>query len=162
MKTSRSAARARRSATTRCPPVTRMAPQLRPGALGCQGPCATRRGPADLPGGTGEDVEGEHAAHQRRPGPGARGGRGATAGRAGAGLVEGRIWGRRAAVADHVAAPAGMRGQDAVVEEQVDHGPGWESRQLVHELDGLEEQGRRAIAPASVLSPTGTAAAPTQ
>jgi hypothetical protein len=38
-----------------------------------------------------------------------------------------------------------MRGQGAVVEQQIYRGPRCEGRELIEELDGLEEQMRRAI-----------------
>ena len=52
--------------------------------------------------GTGENIEIEHAVHQRRPGPGVRGDGGAGAGLE---LAGGAVWGR-AAVADDLRAPA--------------------------------------------------------
>ena len=91
--------------------------------------------------GTSEDIEGEHAVHQRRPGPGAR-----EDGSAGAGL-EGVAVRGRAAVGDDLRAPARTRAEDAVIQEQVHRGPGNEGRQLLQEFDGLEEEVRRAIAP---------------
>jgi len=64
--------------------------------------------------GTGEDVEAERAAQQRRPGPGARG-----AGGAGAGLVlEGGAVRGGAVVTDDLRAPAGPRGEEAVIHKQ--------------------------------------------
>jgi hypothetical protein len=87
-----------------------------------------------------EDIEGEHAVHQRWPGPGARGD-----GSTGAGL-EGVAVRGRAAVVDDLRAPARRRGEDAVIQEQVHRGPGNEGCQLLQEFDGLEEV-RRAIAP---------------
>ena len=60
---------------------------------------------------TGEASEVEHAAHQRRPGPGARGDGGA-----GAGLECLRVRvGRWAAVAGSLPAPAGMWGEDGIL-----------------------------------------------
>ena len=88
-----------------------------------------------------EDIEGEHAVHQRWPGPGARGD-----GSAGAGLEGVAVQGR-AAVADDLRAPARTRGEDAVIQEQVHRGPGNEGCRLLQEFDGLEEEVRRAIAP---------------
>ena len=93
--------------------------------------------------GTGQEIEVEHAAHQRRPGPGARGGGGA-----GAGLELARIAVTGpAAVADGLGAPARMWGEDAVIQDQVDHGAGDDGRELLHELDRLEEEMGSAIAP---------------
>jgi len=93
--------------------------------------------------GTGEDIEVEHAAHQRSPRPRARG-----AGAAGASVdlvrVQVELW---ATVVDDLRAPARTRGEEAVIQEQVDRGPGNEGRQLLQEFDGLEEEMRRAIAP---------------
>ncbi len=64
--------------------------------------------------GTGEDIEVEHAAYQHRPSPGARGD-----GDAGAGIECLRVRvGRWAAVADGLPAPAGMWGEDAVIQNQ--------------------------------------------
>jgi len=40
-----------------------------------------------------------------------------------------------------------MRGKHAVVEEQLHLGPWGQGRQLLEELDRLEEQMRRAVAP---------------
>ena len=88
-----------------------------------------------------EDIEGEHAVHQRWPGPGARGD-----GSAGAGL-EGVAVRGRAAVADDLRAPARTRGEDAVIQEQVHRGPANEGCQLLQEFDALEAEVRRAIAP---------------
>jgi hypothetical protein len=91
----------------------------------------------------GEDIEIEHAAHQGGPRPRARG-----AGGAGAGLAFARMDVRgRAAVADAVRAPASMRGENAVIQNQVDRGARDDGRELLHELDRLEEQMRGAIAP---------------
>ena len=91
----------------------------------------------------GEDIEIEHAVHQGGPGPRARG-----AGGAGAGLALGRMEVRgRAAVADDVRARARMRGENAVIHDEVDRGAGDDGRELLQELDRLEEQMRGAIAP---------------
>src|SRR4029453_15767519 len=79
--------------------------------------------------GAGEDVEGEHGAHQWGPGPRARG---AGGGGAGAGLEVGRVGVRgRTAVADGLAAPAGMWGEDAVIQNQVHRGPGDDGREFL-------------------------------
>ena len=84
----------------------------------------------------GEDIEIEHAAHQGGPGPRARG-----AGGAGGDLASARMYVRgRAAVVDDVRAPASMRGENAVIQNQVDRGRGDDRRELLHELDRLEEQ----------------------
>jgi hypothetical protein len=91
--------------------------------------------------GTSEDIEREHAVHQRWPGPGARGD-----GRVGAGF-EGVADRGRAAVADDLRAPVRTRGEDAVIQEHVHRGPGNEGRQLLQAFDGLEEEVRRAITP---------------
>jgi hypothetical protein len=40
-----------------------------------------------------------------------------------------------------------MRGEEAVIQKQVDRGPGDDGRELLHELDRLEEQMRSAITP---------------
>ena len=40
-----------------------------------------------------------------------------------------------------------MRGEHAVIQNQVDRGAGDDGRELFQELDGLEEQVGRAIAP---------------
>jgi hypothetical protein len=53
----------------------------------------------------------------------------------------------RAPVADDVGAPAGMRGENAVIQDQVDRGSGDDRCEFLHELDRLEEQMRGAIAP---------------
>jgi hypothetical protein len=53
----------------------------------------------------------------------------------------------RAAVADDVRAPPSMRGEEAVIQNQVDRGSRDDGRELLQEFDGLEEQVRRAIAP---------------
>jgi hypothetical protein len=93
--------------------------------------------------GAGEDIEVEHAAHQGSPGPRAGG-----AGGAGASLALARMDVRgRAAVADDVRAPPRMWGENAVIQDQVDRRPRDDGRELLQELDGLEEQVRRAIAP---------------
>jgi hypothetical protein len=93
--------------------------------------------------GTGKDIEVEHAAQQRRPGPDARG-----AGGAGTGLELARIVvPGRAVVADDLRAPARMWGEDAVIQDQVDHGAGNDGRELFEELDRLEEEMGGAIAP---------------
>ena len=66
----------------------------------------------------GEDIEIEHAAHQGGPSPRARG-----AGGAEAGLAFERMDVRgRAAVVDDVRAPASTRGENAVIQNQVDRG----------------------------------------
>lgn len=70
------------------------------------------------------------------------------AGGAGAGLAFARMDVRdRAAVADAVRAPASMRGENAVIQNQVDRGARDDGRELLHELDRLEEQMRGSIAP---------------
>ena len=89
--------------------------------------------------GTGENIEIEHAVHQRRPGPGVRGDGGAGAGLE---LAGGAVWGR-AAVADDLRAPACTRGEDAVIQKQVHPGSGNDGRKLLQEFDGLEEEVRR-------------------
>ena len=90
----------------------------------------------------GEDIEIEHAVHQGGPSPRARGARGAEAGLAFARMdVRGR-----AAVADAVRAPARMRGENAVIQNQVDRGARDDGRELLPELDRLEEQTRFAWA----------------
>jgi len=66
--------------------------------------------------------------------------------RGGVDLVRGRV-GRWAAGADDLPAPAGMWGEDAVIQNQVDRGAGVDGREFFHELDRLEEQMRGAIAP---------------
>jgi hypothetical protein len=53
----------------------------------------------------------------------------------------------RAAVADAVRASASMRGENAVIQNQVDRGARDDGRELLHELDRLEEQMRGSIAP---------------
>jgi hypothetical protein len=40
-----------------------------------------------------------------------------------------------------------MRGENAVIQNQVDRGAGDDGRELLHELDRLEEQMRGAIVP---------------
>jgi hypothetical protein len=40
-----------------------------------------------------------------------------------------------------------MRGEDAVIQEQVHRGPRDDGRELLQEFDGLEEEVRRAVAP---------------
>src|SRR5215831_18041036 len=93
--------------------------------------------------GTGEDIEGEHAAHHGRPGPRVRG-----AGDAGASVDLLRFQvGFRAPVADDLRAPARPPGEDAVIQKQVDGWPGNDGRELLQEFDRLEEEVRRAIAP---------------
>jgi hypothetical protein len=84
--------------------------------------------------GTSENIEGEHAVHQRRAGPGARG-----HGSVGAGL-EGVAVRGRAAVADDLRAPARTRGEDAVIQEQVHGGPGNDDRQLLQESMGSKRK----------------------
>ena len=63
-----------------------------------------------LTAGTGEDVEGEHAAHQGRPGPGVGG-----AGDAGAGLelARGGVGGRAAEIRPPLGTPAQHPGRSA-------------------------------------------------
>ena len=65
--------------------------------------------------GTGQDIESEHAVHQRRPGPGVGGDGGA--------VVSLELGGEGvrglAAVPDDLRAPARPRGKDAVIHEQV-------------------------------------------
>src|SRR3990172_2068321 len=81
-------------------------------------------------------------------GGGRRGAGGGGAGGAGAGLALGRMEVRgRAAVADDVRARARMRGENAVIHDEVDRGAGGDGRELLQELDRLEEQMRGAIAP---------------
>lgn len=46
-----------------------------------------------------------------------------------------------------LAAPAGVRGAHAVIEQQVRIGPRRQGGQLLDQLDGFEQQMRRAIAP---------------
>jgi hypothetical protein len=93
--------------------------------------------------GTGEYIEIEHAAHQRGPGPGAGG-----AGAAWARIHLMRVQvGLAAGIEDDLRAPARVRGEDAVIQEQVDRGAGNDGGELLHELDGLEEQVGGAIAP---------------
>jgi hypothetical protein len=91
----------------------------------------------------GEDIEVEHAAHQRGPGPRARG-----AGAAGASVdlvrVQVELW---AAVVDDLRAPASTRGEEAVIQKQVHRGSRDDGRELLQEFDGLEEEVRRSIAP---------------
>jgi hypothetical protein len=48
---------------------------------------------------------------------------------------------------DDLPAPACTRGEDTVVQDQVDGGAGDDGRELLQEFDGLEEEARRAIAP---------------
>jgi hypothetical protein len=93
--------------------------------------------------GTGENIEIEHArisaAQVHAPvGPGAVW--------SSMDLVRAQV-GRAAAIADDLRAPARRRGEEAVIQEQVDCGAGNDDRELLHELDGLEEQVRSAIAP---------------
>jgi hypothetical protein len=101
------------------------------------------RGDAPQPAATawaGEDIEIEYAAHQGGPGPRAWG-----AGGAGAGLALARRGVRgRAAVADDVRADASMRGEHAVIHDEVDRGAGDDGRERLQELDRLEEQMRGA------------------
>jgi hypothetical protein len=86
---------------------------------------------------TGQDVEGEHAAHQRRPSPA---GCGASAGRDRVGLLHLWVWRRGALILDHLWAPVGMRGEDAMVEHQVNGRPGDDGGELLQQLDRVEEQ----------------------
>src|SRR2546428_692389 len=87
--------------------------------------------------GTGEDVETEHAAHQRGPGPRPRG-----AGVAGAGVdvlcLEVGLW---APVADDRQGPARPRGEDAVIQTYVHRGPADEGRQLAKHSRGSKRKG---------------------
>jgi hypothetical protein len=70
------------------------------------------------------------------------------AGRVGGGLErEGDTVRGRAGVADDLRAPARPRGEDAVIQEQLDRGARDEGRQLFEEFDGLEEEVRCSIAP---------------
>lgn len=91
--------------------------------------------------GTGEDIESEHAAHQRRPRPRPRG-----AGGAGAriDLLSFQV-GLRAPVADGLRPPARPRGEGTVRQNQVDGGPRNDGGKLLQEFDRFEEKVRRAI-----------------
>jgi hypothetical protein len=105
--------------------------------------------------GTGEDIEIEHAAHQRGPGPRARGGADVRTG-----LDLGRLGGRgRAAVADDVRAPARMRGENAVIQNQVDRGEGMMAASFSRNSIGSKS---RCEVPSchTVLSSTRTRPAP--
>jgi DNA-binding transcriptional ArsR family regulator len=79
--------------------------------------------------------------HQRRPGPRAPGAAGA-----GPGVGRGR-GGVGAAVAHDRRAPARMRGQDALIHDQIDRGPGRDRRELSMNSNRVEQQMGRAIAP---------------
>ena len=96
--------------------------------------------------GTGQDIKGEHPAHQRRPGPGGR-----RAAGAGASLrLRTKAVRSRATVADDLGAPARPWSADAVIEKHVHRGAGNEGGERLSEFDGLKQEVRGAIAPDSL------------
>jgi hypothetical protein len=50
-------------------------------------------------------------------------------------------------MAEYPRPPARMRGEDPVIEQQVDRGPRSDRGELLQQLDGLEQKMRSAIAP---------------
>lgn len=91
-----------------------------------------------------QHVHRERPPHERGPGPVAPCGRRDPVGRGG---VAGGHGGRRPAIAHYLRAPACVRREDSVVDEQVDRGARCQCCQLGEELEGLEHQMRRPIAP---------------
>ena len=94
-----------------------------------------------------QDVEIEDAPHQGRPRQGAGWARGGIAARAWLGRRPLRPGGCRAAIADNVPAPAGMRGQHAVIDQQIDRRAGRDGRELLQQLHGVEQQVGGAVPP---------------
>ncbi len=99
----------------------------------------------------GEHIDVEGAAHQGGPRPGARfpGRLALELGDPGRGGVSHEFSQREPwpLIGDGAAAPAGVRGEDPVVEDEVDAGARSQGGELFEELQGFEEQVARAVGP---------------